>query len=78
MDPEEEIQSNTCEVIKVSQLFVKDVRKLEKEFEKVKEELINQILKEIIDEIQSAKVSKNSWYPENFQASPLISSKSVW
>ena len=50
MNSEEEIQSNTCEVIKVSQLFVKDVRKLEKEFEKVKEELINQILKEIIDD----------------------------
>ena len=78
MDSEEEIQSNTCEVIKVSQLFVKDVRKLEKEFEKVKEELINQILKEIIDEIQSSKVSENSWYPENFQESPLISSMSVW
>ena len=60
MDSEEEIQSNTCEVIKVNQLFVKDVRKLEKEFEKVKEELINQILKEIIDEIQSSKVSENS------------------
>ena len=60
MDSEEKIQSNTCEVIKVSQLFVKDVRKLEKEFEKVKEELINQILKEIIDEIQSSKVSENS------------------
>ena len=60
MDSEEEIQSNTCEVIKVNQLFVKDVRKLEKEFEKVKEELINQILKEIIDEMQSSKVSENS------------------
>ena len=60
MDSEEKIQSNTCEVIKVSQLFVKDVRMLEKEYEKVKEELINQILKAIIDEMQSAKVSESS------------------
>ena len=77
MDSEEKIQSNTCEVIKVSQLFVKDVQNLEKEFEKVKEELINQILKEVIDEMLSAKVSESSCYPENSQESPLIASMSV-
>ena len=60
MDSEEEIQSNTCEIIKVSQLFVKDVKELEKEYEQIKAELIKDIIEEILEDIQSAKVSENS------------------
>ena len=58
MDSEEEIQSNTCEVIKVNQLFVKDVRKLEREFEKVKDTLIDEIIEEVIEEISKEQESK--------------------
>ena len=51
MDSDEEIQSNTCEVIKVSQLFVKDVKELEKEYELVKEQLIKEIIEEVLLDI---------------------------
>ena len=60
MDSEEEIQSNTCEIIKVSQLFVKDVKELEKEYEQIKAKLIKEIIEEILEDIQSAKVSESS------------------
>ena len=58
MEPDKEIQSNTCEVIKVSQLFVRDVRKLEKEYEKVKDTLIDEIIEEVIEEISKEQESK--------------------
>jgi hypothetical protein len=55
MDSDEEIQSNTCEIIKVSQLFVKDVKELEKEYERIKEKLINEIIEEVLEEVLEDK-----------------------
>ena len=57
MDSDEEIQSNTCEVIKVSQLFVKDVKELEKEYELVKEQLIKEIIEEVLLDISKEDTS---------------------
>ena len=57
MDSDEEIQSNTCEVIKVSQLFVKDVKELEKEYESVKEQLIKEIIEEVLLDISKEDTS---------------------
>ena len=51
MDSDEEAQSNTCEIIKVSQFFVKDVKELEKEYESVKEQLIKEIIEEVLLDI---------------------------
>ena len=42
----------------MSQLFVKDVRKLEKEFETVKDTLIDEIIEEVIEEISKEQGSK--------------------
>ena len=57
MNSDEEIQSNTCEIIKVSQLFVKDVKDLEKEYEKVKEQLIKEIIEEVLLDISKEDTS---------------------
>ena len=57
MEPDKEIQSNTCEVIKVSQLFVKDVKELEKEYELVKEQLIKEIIEEVLLDISKEDTS---------------------
>ena len=57
MDSDEEIQSNTCEIIKVSQLFVKDVKELEKEYELVKEQLIKEIIEEVLLDISKEDTS---------------------
>ena len=46
----EEIQLNTCKPIPIDQLFVKDVSKLKKEYEKQKELLKNEIIKELMQE----------------------------
>ena len=57
MDSDEEIQSNTCEIIKVSQFFVKDVKELEKEYESVKEQLIKEIIEEVLLDISKEDTS---------------------
>tara|TARA_B100000745_G_scaffold150611_1_gene98445 strand:+ start:497 stop:670 length:174 start_codon:yes stop_codon:yes gene_type:complete len=57
MNSDEEIQSNTCEIIKVSQLFVKDVKELEKEYELVKEQLIKEIIEEVLLDISKEDTS---------------------
>jgi len=57
MNSDEEIQSNTCEIIKVSQLFVKDVKDLEKEYELVKEQLIKEIIEEVLLDISKEDTS---------------------
>ena len=54
----EEIQSNTCEIIKVDKLFVKDVERLKKEYLRVKEKIYNEIIQEI--EYDKTKVSGSS------------------
>ena len=57
MNSDEEIQSNTCEIIKVSQFFVKDVKELEKEYESVKEQLIKEIIEEVLLDISKEETS---------------------
>ena len=57
MNSDEEVQSNTCEIIKVSQLFVKDVKELEKEYELVKEQLIKEIIEEVLLDISKEDTS---------------------
>ena len=57
MDSDEEAQSNTCEIIKVSQFFVKDVKELEKEYESVKEQLIKEIIEEVLLDISKEDTS---------------------
>ena len=46
----EEIQLNTCKPISIDQLFVKDVSKLKEEYEKQKELIKNEIIKELMRE----------------------------
>ena len=57
MDSDQEAQSNTCEIIKVSQFFVKDVKELEKEYESVKEQLIKEIIEEVLLDISKEDTS---------------------
>lgn len=44
----EEIQSNTCEIIKIDQKFIKEVENLKKEYLKIKKIMIHEIIQEII------------------------------
>ena len=44
------IQSNTCEIIKIDKLFIKDVLKLKKEYLKIKNKILNEIIQEFNDE----------------------------
>jgi hypothetical protein len=46
MDKPEIIETNTCGYIKVDKLFINDVKDLKEEYLKIKESIINEILKE--------------------------------
>jgi len=46
MDQPEIIETNTCGYIKVDKLFINDVKDLKEEYLKIKENIINEILKE--------------------------------
>tara|TARA_B100001287_G_C22666190_1_gene522945 strand:- start:403 stop:561 length:159 start_codon:yes stop_codon:yes gene_type:complete len=50
----EEIQSNTCEIIKIDKKFVKDIEQLKKKYLEIKEKIYN----EIIDEINILIINK--------------------
>ena len=49
----EEIKSNTCEIIKIDKLFLKDVEKLKQEYMKQKDKILNEIIQELKKEINS-------------------------
>ena len=46
----EEIKSNTCEIIKVDRLFIKDIEKLKHEYHRIKDKIFQEIVQEIMDE----------------------------
>jgi len=45
----EEIQSNTCEIIKVDKMFIKDVEEIKKEYLRIKEKIIHEITQELTE-----------------------------
>jgi len=47
MDSEEEIQGNTCEIIEVNQDFMNALSELEKIYQKEKERIFQEIVKEL-------------------------------
>jgi uncharacterized protein YfcZ (UPF0381/DUF406 family) len=49
MDKPEIIETNTCGYIKVDKLFINDVKDLKEEYLKIKESIINEILKELTE-----------------------------
>ena len=44
-----EIQSNTCEIIKIDRLFIKETEKLKQEYLRIKLKIIKEILQELED-----------------------------
>ena len=60
---EENIQSNTCEIIKVDKMFVKDVENLKKEYLRIKEKIYNEIIQEIKSEVNLPKDEVSSDSP---------------
>ena len=56
---EEEIYSNTCEIIKVDKLFVKEVEQLKQEYLRIKEKIYNEIIQEL-EELKEDKLSNKS------------------
>ena len=47
-----DIQSNTCEIIKIDKLFLKDVQKLKTEYIKQKDKIFNEIIIELKRELK--------------------------
>ena len=60
---EDNIQSNTCEIIKVDKMFVKDVENLKKEYLRIKEKIYTEIIQEIESEINLPKDEVSSDSP---------------
>jgi len=46
---EEIIQSNTCEIISIDKKTVKDVESLKKEYLRIKEKILKEIIEELIE-----------------------------
>ena len=53
---QDNIQSNTCEIIKIDKLFVKDVDRLKQEYLRIKYKIYNEIIQEIKNDIDEIKV----------------------
>jgi hypothetical protein len=63
METEDYIQSNTCEIIKVDKMFVKDVERLKKEYLRIKTKIYDEIIQEIESEINLPKDEVSSDSP---------------
>ena len=46
---EENIQSNTCEIISIDIKTVKDIKNLKKEYLRIKEKILKEIIEELIE-----------------------------
>ena len=58
----EEIQSNTCEIIKIDKKFVKDIEELKKKYLEIKEKIYNEIINEIKDQLTNDKLKLHNKY----------------
>ena len=45
-----DIQSNTCEIIKIDKFFIKEVDKLKKEYLKIKDKIFTEIIQDFENE----------------------------
>ena len=57
MEENPEIKSNTCEIIKVPELFVKECKELKQEYLNVKQKIFNEIVDELSDELKKENKS---------------------
>jgi len=53
----EEVQSNTCPIIKLDKRSITQIIKLKNEYLKIKEQIYNEIINEIMNEINSELIS---------------------
>ena len=52
---EEEIKSNTTEIIKIDKMFVNDVKELKQKYLEIKSKIYNEIIQEINEKLISNK-----------------------